>query len=86
MTSSLDALSVHEKIRAKQMTGTAQHLITTHGVWTVPVAPESEAPKLYALVSHRDADDMQERLETYLSSKELRADMEGFGISQIVDK
>ena len=49
------------------------------------MAPESEAP-LYALDSHRDVDDMQERLETHLSSKELRTDMEGFGISQIVDK
>ncbi|MFF5138428.1 NIPSNAP family protein [Streptomyces sp. NPDC013157] len=81
---SLDALSAYEKIWARHIPGMAKHRITTHGVWTVPVAPESEAPKLYALVSYRDADDVRERLETYLSSREFRADMAGFGISQIV--
>ncbi|MFF4138311.1 NIPSNAP family protein [Streptomyces mirabilis] len=46
--------------------------------------PGGEAPQLYALVSYQDADDVQERLEAYLSSPEFRADMEGFDISQIV--
>ncbi|MET7893552.1 NIPSNAP family protein [Streptomyces mirabilis] len=80
-----DALSAYEKIWARHIPGMAKHRITTHGVWTVPAAPGSETPRLYALVSYRDADDGQERLEAYLSSPEFRADMEGFDISQIVD-
>jgi hypothetical protein len=84
VTSSLDALSVYEKIWAKHIPGMAKHRITTHGVWTVPAAPGSDTPRLYALVSYKDADDVQERLEAYLSSPEFRADMEGFDISQIV--
>ncbi|MFF4550547.1 NIPSNAP family protein [Streptomyces sp. NPDC001435] len=79
-----DALAAYENIWSKHIPGMAEHRITTHGVWTVPAAPGSEAPQLYALVSYRDADDVQERLEAYLSSSEFRADMEGFDISQIV--
>ncbi|MFF7235236.1 NIPSNAP family protein [Streptomyces collinus] len=66
------------------MPGMSKHRITTHGVWTMPAAPGNETPRLYALVSCRDADDVQERLEAHLSSPEFRADMEGFDISQIV--
>ncbi|WP_353963584.1 MULTISPECIES: NIPSNAP family protein [unclassified Streptomyces] len=62
----------------------AKHRITTHGVWMVPAAPASEAPQLYALVSYRDADDMQERLDAHLSSPEFRADMEGLDIAESV--
>ncbi|AOR31630.1 hypothetical protein BFF78_11725 [Streptomyces fodineus] len=80
----LDALSAYEKIWAKHIPGMAKHRITTHGVWTVPAAPESKAPKLYALVSYTHTDDVQERLEAYLSSNEFRTDMEGFDISRIV--
>ncbi|MGW3247995.1 NIPSNAP family protein [Streptomyces sp. NPDC001070] len=80
-----EALAAYENIWADHIPGLAKHRITTHGVWTVPAAPGSEAPQLYALVSYRDADDIQERLEAYLSSPEFRADMEGFDISQIVD-
>ncbi|MER7812189.1 NIPSNAP family protein [Streptomyces sp900116325] len=57
----------------------------THGVWTEPAAHGSKAaPQLYALVSYRDTDDVQERLLAYLSSVEFHADMEGFDMSQIV--
>ncbi|MFK0150907.1 NIPSNAP family protein [Streptomyces sp. NPDC090493] len=79
-----DALSAYEKIWAQHIPGMAEHRITTHGVWTVPAAPGSETPRLYALVSYRDADDVPERLEAYLSSPEFRADMKGFDIGQIV--
>ncbi|MFG3480299.1 NIPSNAP family protein [Streptomyces sp. NPDC047980] len=81
---SLDALSDYEKIWAKHIPGMAKHRITTHGVWTLPAAPGSNTPRLYALVSYKDADDVRERLEAYLSSPEFLADMEGFDISQIV--
>ncbi|WP_030176840.1 NIPSNAP family protein [Streptomyces sp. NRRL S-813] len=81
---SSDALSAYEKIWAQHIPGMAKYRITTHGVWTVPAAPGSDTPRLYALVSYKDADDVQERLEAYLSSPEFRADMEGFDISQIV--
>jgi NIPSNAP protein len=79
-----EALVAYESIWAKHIPGLAKHRITTHGVWTVPVAPGRVAPQLYALVSYQDADDVQERMEAYLSSPEFRADMEGFDISQIV--
>ncbi|WP_333772457.1 NIPSNAP family protein [Streptomyces sp. IBSBF 3136] len=78
---SSDTLAAYEKIWAQHIPGMAKHRITTHGVWT---APGSDTPRLYALVSYKDADDVQERLEAYLSSPEFRADMEGFDISQIV--
>ncbi|MFI1769759.1 NIPSNAP family protein [Streptomyces sp. NPDC020800] len=83
-----ESLAAYENIWGKHIPGMAKHRITTHGIWTLPAAPTapaSEAPQLYALVSYRDADDMQERLEAYLSSPEFRADMEGFDITQIVD-
>ncbi|MGW1627509.1 NIPSNAP family protein [Streptomyces sp. NPDC002172] len=80
-----ESLATYENIWAKHIPGMAKHRITTHGVWTVPAAPASEAPQLYALVSYRDADDMRERLEAYVSSPEFRADMEGFDLTQIVD-
>lgn len=80
-----DALSAYEKIWARHIPGMAKHRITAHGVWTVPAAPGRETSRLYALVSYRNADDVQERLEAYLSSPEFRADMEGFDISQIID-
>lgn len=80
-----DALCAYEKIWARHIPGMAKHRITTHGVWTAPAASRKETPRLYALVSYRDVDDVQERLETYLSSPEFRADMEGFDISQIID-
>ncbi|MFJ3303821.1 NIPSNAP family protein [Streptomyces sp. NPDC086549] len=80
-----DALSAYEKIWAQHIPGMAKQRITTHGVWTVPAAPGSETPRLYALISYRDIDNVQERLEAYLSSPEFRADMEGFDISQIID-
>ncbi|MER5525917.1 NIPSNAP family protein [Streptomyces sp. NPDC002677] len=70
-------------VQAHSRYGQAQ--VATHGVWTVPAAPGTEALQLYALVSYRDADDVQERLQAYLSSPEFRADMEGFDISQIVN-
>ncbi|MFE0450245.1 NIPSNAP family protein [Streptomyces sp. NPDC058914] len=79
-----EALVAYENIWSKHIPGMAKHRIATHGVWTVPTAPGREAPQLYALVSYRDADDVQERLEAYLSSPEFRADMEGFDISQII--
>ncbi|PKW10610.1 NIPSNAP protein [Streptomyces sp. 1222.5] len=79
-----DALAAYEKIWAQHIPGMAKHRITTHGVWTVPAAPGNETPRLYALVSYRDADDVRERLEAYLSSPEFLADMEGFDIGQIV--
>ncbi|MEU5310888.1 NIPSNAP family protein [Streptomyces sp. NPDC021562] len=79
-----DALTAYEKIWAQHMAGMAKHRITTHGVWTAPAAPGSDTPRLYALVSYTDADDVQERLEAYLSSPEFRADMEGFDIARIV--
>ncbi|MFF4490097.1 NIPSNAP family protein [Streptomyces sp. NPDC001544] len=78
------ALSAYEKIWARHIPGMAKHRITTHGVWTVPAAPGSDTPRLYALVSYEDAEDVQERLEAYLSSPAFRADMEGFDIGQIV--
>ncbi|MET9086974.1 NIPSNAP family protein [Streptomyces sp. NPDC004237] len=74
-------LSAYEQIWAEHLPGMARHRITTHGVWT---APGDGTPRLYALVSYRYTDDVQERLEAYLSSPELHADMEGFDISQIV--
>ncbi|MFJ9833498.1 NIPSNAP family protein [Streptomyces sp. NPDC101169] len=77
-----EALAAYEGIWAKHIPGMAKHRITTHGVWT---APAVEAPRLYALVSYTDADDVQERLDAYLSSPEFREDMEGFDIGQIVD-
>ncbi|WP_392871958.1 NIPSNAP family protein [Streptomyces sp. LN499] len=80
-----EALVAYEAIWSKHIPGMAKHRITTHGVWTVPTAPESEAPRLYALVSYRDADNVQERLQAYLASPEFLADMEGFDVSQIVD-
>lgn len=80
-----EALAAYETVWAKHIPGLAKHRITTHGVWTVSATPGSEAPRLYALVSYRDADDAQERMEAYLSSPEFRSDMEGFDISQIVD-
>ncbi|MGW8951913.1 NIPSNAP family protein [Streptomyces sp. NPDC055709] len=79
------ALGTYENIWSKHIPGLAKHRITTHGVWTVPAAPGTETHQLYALVSYRDADDVQERLQAYLSSPEFRADMEGFDIGQIVD-
>ncbi|MFE2099379.1 NIPSNAP family protein [Streptomyces sp. NPDC059468] len=81
---SSDALTAYEKIWAQHIPGMAKHRITTHGVWTVPAAPGIDTPRLYALVSYKDADDVRERLEAYLSSPEFRADMEGFDINQIV--
>ncbi|MFJ5270841.1 NIPSNAP family protein [Streptomyces sp. NPDC088358] len=78
-----EALVAYENIWAKHIPGMAKHRITTHGVWTAPAVPGSESPQLYALVSYRDADDVQERLKAYLSSPEFRADMEDFDISQI---
>ncbi|MEU9370474.1 NIPSNAP family protein [Streptomyces avermitilis] len=78
------ALVAYENIWSKHIPGMAKHRIATHGVWTVPAAPGSEERQLYALVSYRDADDVQERLEAYLASPEFRADMAGFDISQIV--
>lgn len=54
-------------------------------VWTVPAARESEAPRLYALVSYQDADDVRERMEAYLSTPEFHADMEGFDLGRIVN-
>jgi hypothetical protein len=83
--SSPEALAAYENIWSQHIPGMAKHRITTHGVWTVPAAPGNEASQLYALVSYRDADDVQERLKAYLSSPEFRADMEGFDIGQIVD-
>ncbi|WP_328392284.1 NIPSNAP family protein [Streptomyces sp. NBC_00390] len=80
-----EALVAYGDIWSRHIPGMAQHRITTHGVWTGPAAPGSAASQLYALVSYRDADDVQERLEAYLSSPEFRADMEGFDIGQIVD-
>ncbi|MFF4232438.1 NIPSNAP family protein [Streptomyces sp. NPDC001820] len=80
-----EALVAYESIWSKHIPGMAKHRIATHGVWTVPAAIGSEPLQLYALVSYQDADDVQERLEAYLSSPEFRADMEGFDISQIVD-
>ncbi|MFB7336005.1 NIPSNAP family protein [Streptomyces adustus] len=80
-----EALIAYENIWSKHIPGLAKHRITTHGVWTVPAGPGSGAPQLYALVSYRDADDVQERLQAYLASPEFRTDMEGFDISQIVD-
>lgn len=58
-----------------------------HHTWRLDSARDrgSEARQLYALVSYRDVDDVQERMEAYLSSREFRADMEGFDISQIVN-
>ncbi|MHA5054952.1 NIPSNAP family protein [Streptomyces sp. SD15] len=82
--SSPEALVAYENIWSMHIPGMAKHRIATHGVWTGPAAPGSEVPRLYALVSYRDADDVQERLEAYLSSPEFRADMEGFDMSQIV--
>ncbi|MGW0633285.1 NIPSNAP family protein [Streptomyces sp. NPDC002758] len=79
-----EALVAYESIWSKHIPGLAKHRITTHGVWTVPAIRESEAPRLYALVSYQDADDVQERMEAYLSSPEFRADMEGFDLGQIV--
>ncbi|MEU9289248.1 NIPSNAP family protein [Streptomyces sp. NPDC048275] len=79
-----EALVAYENIWSKHIPGMAKHRITTHGVWTVPATPGSEERQLHALVSYRDADDVQERLETYLLSPEFRADMEGFNMSQIV--
>ncbi|MET9387494.1 NIPSNAP family protein [Streptomyces sp. NPDC002928] len=79
-----EGLIAYEKIWSKHIPGMAKHRIATHGVWTVPAAPGSEAPQLYALVSYRDADAVQERLEAYLLSPEFRADMEGFDMNQIV--
>ncbi|MGW3599267.1 NIPSNAP family protein [Streptomyces sp. NPDC005167] len=79
-----EALVAYEAIWSKHVPGMAKHRITTHGIWTVPTALGSEAPQLYALVSYRAADDVQERLGAYLSSPEFRADMEGFDISQIL--
>ncbi|MEU6096254.1 NIPSNAP family protein [Streptomyces sp. NPDC047079] len=81
---SSDALTAYEKIWAQHIPSMAKHRITTHGVWTAPAAPGSDTPRLYALVSYRDADDVRERLEAYLSSPEFRADMEGFDIGAIV--
>ncbi|WP_406425827.1 NIPSNAP family protein [Streptomyces sp. NBC_01589] len=77
-----EALVAYENIWSKHIPGMAKHRITTHGIWTVPAGPEM--PQLYALVSYRDADNVQERLQAYLASPEFRADMEGFDISQIV--
>ncbi|MFE5028657.1 NIPSNAP family protein [Streptomyces sp. NPDC056656] len=79
-----EALVAYENIWSEHIPGMAKHGITTHGVWTVPAALGSEERQLYALVSYRDADDVQERLRAYLSSPEFRADMEGFDISQII--
>ncbi|WNO76868.1 NIPSNAP family protein [Streptomyces sp. AM8-1-1] len=83
--SSPEALGAYESVWSKHIPGMAKHRITTHGIWTVTAAPGTEAPQLCALVSYRDADDVQERLAAYLASPEFRADMEGFDISQIVD-
>ncbi|WP_392871894.1 NIPSNAP family protein [Streptomyces sp. LN499] len=80
-----EALVAYESIWSKHIPGLAEHRVTTHGVWTVPATRGSEARQLYALVSYRDVDDVQERMEAYLSSREFRADMEGFDISQIVN-
>ncbi|MFD3585808.1 NIPSNAP family protein [Streptomyces sp. NPDC058683] len=80
-----ESLAAYENIWAKHIPGMTKHRITTHGVWTVPAAPSGAAPQLYALVSYRDADDMRERLDAYLSSPEFRSDMEGFDLTQIVD-
>ncbi|MFE1311392.1 NIPSNAP family protein [Streptomyces sp. NPDC058755] len=80
-----EALAAYENIWSNHIPGMAKHRITTHGVWTVPAPADSETRQLYALVSYRDADDVQERLTVYLSSPEFRADMEGFDIGQIVD-
>ena len=82
--SSAEALVAYETIWSKHIPGMAKHRIPTHGVWTVPEAPGSETPQLYALVSYRDGDDVQERLLAYLASPEFRADMEGFDLGQIV--
>ncbi|WP_225102531.1 NIPSNAP family protein [Streptomyces sp. CoH27] len=82
--SSAEALVAYETIWSKHIPGMAKHRITTHGVWTVPEAPGSGTPQLYALVSYRDGDDVQERLLAYLASPEFRADMEGFDLGQIV--
>ncbi|MGW1811642.1 NIPSNAP family protein [Streptomyces sp. NPDC002078] len=78
------ALVAYANIWSKHIPGMSKQRITTHGVWTVPAAPGSETPQLYALVSYRDGDDVQERLLAYLASPEFRADMEGFDLSQIV--
>ncbi|MGW7671915.1 NIPSNAP protein [Streptomyces sp. 3212.3] len=80
-----EALVAYESIWAKHIPGLAKHRITTHGVWTVPATRGSGAPRLYALVSYQDADDVQERMDAYLSSPEFRADMEGFDLGRIVN-
>jgi hypothetical protein len=79
-----EALVAYENIWSRHIPGLAKHRITTHGVWTVPSDSGGEAPRLYALVSYRDTDDAQERMEAYLSSPEFRADMEDFDLGQIV--
>ncbi|MFD9003675.1 NIPSNAP family protein [Streptomyces sp. NPDC059582] len=79
-----EALGAYENIWSKHIPGMAKHRIATHGVWTGPAVPGSEERQLYALVSYRDADDIQERLEAYLSSAEFRADMEGFDMGHIL--
>ncbi|MGW1051780.1 NIPSNAP family protein [Streptomyces sp. NPDC002521] len=79
-----EALVAYESIWSKHIPGMAKYRITTHGIWTVPAAFGSEPPKLYALVSYRDGDDVQERLLAYLAGPEFSADMEGFDLGQIV--
>ncbi len=39
-----EALVAYENIWAQHIPGMAKHRIATHGVWTVPAAPGSEAP------------------------------------------
>ncbi|GAA3135528.1 NIPSNAP family protein [Streptomyces echinatus] len=79
-----EALVAYENVRSQHIPGMAKHRITTHGAWTVPAASGGETPQLYALVSYRDTDDVQERLRAYLAGPDFRADIEGFDLSQIV--
>ncbi|MEU1985763.1 NIPSNAP domain-containing protein [Nocardia sp. NPDC019395] len=55
--------------------------IGLHGLWT----DDSDVPRLYALLSFPPDSDSAAITERYLSSSELRSDMQGFDTTAILD-
>jgi len=56
--------------------------VTTHGIWT---DHDADAHRLLALISYAEGADPAAVTAAYLASPELKADMEGFDVSNITN-
>ena len=56
--------------------------VTTHGIWTTH---RSDQHQLVALISYPDTADPAAVTQAYTASPQLKADMEGFDVSNIVN-